>query len=84
MQGQGSLPHSPVGRGSPLISPLVVDLDRSHQQVPEDVYRKFHEFNLQGIHIKGKSLVEEQVNELKSFSESLKEPKIPKVVHLHT
>jgi hypothetical protein len=39
MQGQGSLPHSPVGRGSPLISPLVVDLDRSHQQVPEDVYR---------------------------------------------
>ncbi|CAM6048038.1 unnamed protein product [Sphagnum compactum] len=71
-QGQGSLPHSAVGRGSPLISPLVVDLDQSHQQVPEDVYRKFHEFNLQGIGIKGKKLVEEQVNELKSFSESLK------------
>ncbi|CAK9877657.1 unnamed protein product [Sphagnum jensenii] len=71
-QGQGSLPHSPVGRGSPLISRWVVDLDGIHQKVPEDVYRKFHEFNLQGIHIKGKTLVEEQVNELKSFSESLK------------
>ncbi len=37
-----------------------------------DICRKFHEFNLQGIGIKGKKLVEEQVNELKSFSESLK------------
>ncbi len=34
--------------------------------------RKFPEFNLQGIGIKAKKLVEEQVNELKSFSESLK------------
>jgi hypothetical protein len=37
-----------------------------------DICRKFHEFNLQGIGIKRKELVEEQVNELKSFSESLK------------
>jgi hypothetical protein len=37
-----------------------------------DICRKFHEFNLQGIGIKGKKLIEEQVNELKSFSESLK------------
>jgi len=37
-----------------------------------DICRKFHEFNLQGIGIKGKKLVEEQVNELKSFSKSLK------------
>jgi len=39
MQGQGSLPHSPVGRGSPLISRWVVDPDGRHRKVPEDVYR---------------------------------------------
>jgi hypothetical protein len=47
MQGPGSPYHSPVGRGSPLMSPLVGDpaaiqalnLDPSCPNVPEDVYR---------------------------------------------
>ncbi len=47
VQGPGSPYHSPVGRGSPLMSPFVGDpaaiqalnLDPSCPQVPEDVYR---------------------------------------------
>jgi hypothetical protein len=46
-KGPGSPYHSPVGRGSPLMSPLVGDpaaiqalnLDPSCPNVPEDVYR---------------------------------------------
>ncbi|KAH9559096.1 hypothetical protein CY35_06G041800 [Sphagnum magellanicum] len=79
-KGPGSPYHSPVGRGSPLMSPLVGDpaaiqalnLDPSCPNVPEDVYREFHEFKLQETAKKGKKQREDQVNELKSFSESLK------------
>lgn len=47
VQGPGSPYHSPVGRGSPLMSPLIGDptgiqalnLDPSCPQVPEEVYR---------------------------------------------
>ncbi|KAH8945365.1 hypothetical protein BDL97_12G037600 [Sphagnum fallax] len=88
-QGPGSPYHSPVGRGSPLMSPLVGDpaaiqalnLDPSCPQVPEDVYREFHEFKLQETAKKGKKQREDQVNALKSFSESLKkdlEPRSPR------
>jgi hypothetical protein len=62
------------------MSPLVGDpaaiqalnLDPSCPNVPEDVYREFHEFKLQETAKKGKKQREDQVNELKSFSESLK------------
>ncbi|CAK9198824.1 unnamed protein product [Sphagnum troendelagicum] len=89
-KGPGSPYHSPVGRGSPLMSPLVGDpaaiqalnLDPSCPQVPEDVYREFHEFKLQETAKKGKKQREDQVNALKSFSESLKkkdlEPRSPR------
>ncbi|CAM6106174.1 unnamed protein product [Calypogeia fissa] len=86
----GSPYHSPVGRGSPLLSPLVGDaasiqalnLDPSCPQVPEEVYREFHEFKLQETAKKGKKQREDEVNQLKSFSESLKkkelEPRSPR------
>lgn len=47
LQGSGSPYNSPIGRGSPLLSPLAGDpagikalnLDPSCPQVPDDVYR---------------------------------------------
>ncbi|BBN17571.1 hypothetical protein Mp_7g15450 [Marchantia polymorpha subsp. ruderalis] len=88
----GSPYHSPVGRGSPLSSPLVGDpasiqalnLDPSCPQVPDDVYklhgdldsrREFLLFKTQETLRKketSKKQREDQVNELKNFSESLR------------
>ncbi|BBN17570.1 hypothetical protein Mp_7g15450 [Marchantia polymorpha subsp. ruderalis] len=91
-QAGGSPYHSPVGRGSPLSSPLVGDpasiqalnLDPSCPQVPDDVYklhgdldsrREFLLFKTQETLRKketSKKQREDQVNELKNFSESLR------------
>eukprot|EP00897_Mesotaenium_endlicherianum_P001657 jgi/Mesen1/1519/ME000132S00454 len=79
--GQSSPYHSPVGRRSPLMSPLVADaasiqalnLDPSCPHVPEQVYREFHEFKERSQSQKGKKQREDHVNALKSFSESLKD-----------
>ncbi|BBN17550.1 hypothetical protein Mp_7g15450 [Marchantia polymorpha subsp. ruderalis] len=79
----GSPYHSPVGRGSPLSSPLVGDpasiqalnLDPSCPQVPDDVYKEFLLFKTQETLRKketSKKQREDQVNELKNFSESLR------------
>eukprot|EP00250_Pteridium_aquilinum_P024057 c2825_g1_i2 orf=271-2997(-) len=69
------------GLTSPVASVLVGDttsiqalnLDPGCRQVPEDVYREFNEFRQQENAKRGKKQREDQVNELKSFSESLKE-----------
>ncbi|KAL3679895.1 hypothetical protein R1sor_022851 [Riccia sorocarpa] len=77
----GSPYHSPVGRASPLMSPLVGDpasiqalnLDPSCPQVPEEVYREFQQFKERQEKEKKttKKQKEDQVNEFKNFSESL-------------
>ncbi|KAI5059890.1 hypothetical protein GOP47_0024310 [Adiantum capillus-veneris] len=69
------------GLTSPAASIIVEDvtniqalnLDPGCRQVTEDVYRDFNEFRQQENAKRGKKHREDQVNELKSFSESLKE-----------
>eukprot|EP00850_Spirogloea_muscicola_P005999 SM000028S10093 [mRNA] locus=s28:300268:305258:- [translate_table: standard] len=79
--GGGSPYHSPVGRRSPLMSPMLgepasiqaLNLDPSCPQLAEEVVREFHEFKLQETKKKDKKQREEVVDGLKSFSESLKD-----------
>eukprot|EP00249_Psilotum_nudum_P015390 c25304_g2_i1 orf=1-2427(-) len=77
----GSPYHSPVGRSSPLITSLVgeptsiqaLNLEPGRLQVTEDIYREFNEFKQQENAKRGKKQREEQLNELKSFSQSLRD-----------
>lgn len=81
--GGGSVsPYSsPVAHRSPHLSILIggdtsmqaLNLDPSCPQVPEEVYREFHEFKLAETAKKGKKQREDISTELKSFSETLKE-----------
>ncbi|KAJ7549197.1 hypothetical protein O6H91_07G045100 [Diphasiastrum complanatum] len=77
---QVSSPESSFER-SPLLSPLIAEtasiealnINMTYSQVPEDVYREFQEFKLQETAKKSKRQRENEVNELKSFSQSLKD-----------
>ncbi|CAM6043457.1 unnamed protein product [Sphagnum compactum] len=67
--------HSQVGRSSiPALN-----MDASCSQVPQDVHREFHELGLLETAKNKKKQHENQFTELKSSSESLKEPNLTKV-----
>jgi hypothetical protein len=67
--------HSQEGRSS--IPAL--DMDASCSQVPQDVHREFHELGLLETAKNKKKQQENQFTELKSSSESIKEPNLTKV-----
>ena len=80
--GSSTSPHSsPLARRSPHLSPLMggdasmqaLNLDPSCPQVPEEVYREFHDFKLAETAKKGKKQRQDIATELKSFSETLRE-----------